>query len=412
MRVALAAAGTRGDVMPLLALGQALRRRGHEVTLAASPSFAAECAENDLAFVPMGRDVERWLREEGAKLSATPLSLLRLLGRALNAELEAQYTVLPAVAARADVLVGGGALVVGGSIAQASRIPYRYAAFTPQTLPSSEHMPTVLPFQGAPRWVNALAWRASNWVFDRLLLASLNRGRGALGLAHVKSVLEQFLPVGQVVLALDAELACSSVAAGVPCTGAWQPSTTDELPERASVFLERKGDSGRAIFAGFGSMPDPTPELTAAMVVQVARSAGRRVILSGPAHLAADDVLVLEGPVSHARLFEHVDVVIHHGGAGTTTTAARAGVAQIIVPHGGDQFGFARRAHELGVAPAPFARRALTVERLEKALRAAMSNELRASARGLAQRLAGRDGCEAMVTHLEALVSGSAPAEG
>ena len=95
-------------------------------------------------------------------------------------------------------------------------------------------------------------------------------------------------------------------------------------------------------------------------------------------------------PVAHASLFPRLAAVVHHGGAGTTHTASRAGVPQIVVPHVLDQFYFARRVHALGVAPSPIPRRKLSVERLVETLRATLENELLGErARELAQRLAG-----------------------
>ena len=40
----------------------------------------------------------------------------------------------------------------------------------------------------------------------------------------------------------------------------------------------------------------------------------------------------------HPALFPRMAAVVHHGGAGTTTSAARAGVPQLVVPHLVDQF--------------------------------------------------------------------------
>ena len=49
------------------------------------------------------------------------------------------------------------------------------------------------------------------------------------------------------------------------------------------------------------------------------------------------DCLIVD-EVDHALLFPRVAAVVHHGGSGTTATAARAGVPQVIVPHILDQF--------------------------------------------------------------------------
>jgi vancomycin aglycone glucosyltransferase len=78
-----------------------------------------------------------------------------------------------------------------------------------------------------------------------------------------------------------------------------------------------------------------------------------------------------------------VAAVIHHGGAGTTTAAARAGCPQVLIPQYTDQPYFARRVAELGVGvahdgPAP------TFDSLSAALAPALTPETRARAAALA----------------------------
>jgi len=70
----------------------------------------------------------------------------------------------------------------------------------------------------------------------------------------------------------------------------------------------------------------------------------------------------------HHVLFRRVAAVVHHGGAGTTHTAARAGVPQIVVPHLADQYYWAYRVHHLGLAAAPLDRNALSSRALERAI--------------------------------------------
>ena len=107
----------------------------------------------------------------------------------------------------------------------------------------------------------------------------------------------------------------------------------------------------RPIFGGFGSMPaagDATRRLIGA-----ARAVGRRIIVSrGWADLEliddAPDCIAVDD-VSYDVLFPRVAAVVHHGGAGTTAAAARAGVPQVITPMFGDQFYWASRIVDLGV---------------------------------------------------------------
>ena len=64
--------GTLGDALPYIAVGAALRRRGHDVALVSSPAFERQAREADLELVPVGtldeyrefiQDPELWDRE-------------------------------------------------------------------------------------------------------------------------------------------------------------------------------------------------------------------------------------------------------------------------------------------------------------------------------------------------------------
>ena len=390
MRVLLASTGTRGDVQPLIALGQRLRANGHEVVVAAAPCFRDEAIRFGLSFESMGRDVEAWLREAR---SASPLGLIQLLNRALTAELVSQFEVLPDLARAADVVVGAGAVLAGTSAAQLAGVSYRYIAYTAQTVRSDEYMPTVLPFQNMPRWLNRIAWSACRWFYDRLLLAPLNVERTKRGLPAVTNTADAFSPPGATVLALDRQL---SLPTNLDCTGAWLVRDERPLPAGLSAFLEK-----RPIFASFGSMPDPNPRRTGAMLGKAALRLGRPLITTSQAE--GEHVYWLRESVNHSALFAHASVIVHHGGAGTTAAASRSGAPQVIVPHGGDQFGFANRAHALGVAPRPLPRTAMSVERLVSAIEQAEA--CRDSARAMSMELRTNDGLAQMVRHLESLTS-------
>jgi len=55
--------------------------------------------------------------------------------------------------------------------------------------------------------------------------------------------------------------------------------------------------------------------------------------------------------VPHEWLFPRVSLAIHNGGAGTAHAAARAGVPQVILPFGVNQFFWASRVAARGAAP-------------------------------------------------------------
>jgi vancomycin aglycone glucosyltransferase len=164
-------------------------------------------------------------------------------------------------------------------------------------------------------------------------------------------------------------------------TGAWILADSSSLPPQVEDFLE---DGDPPIYAGFGSMP--ASQETSRTVIDAARAAGRRVILAqGWAELGltddASDCIAI-GDVNHQALFPRVAAVMHHGGAGTTTTAARAGVPQVITPMFSDQFYWAGRIRALGAGasiPSKTGTNDLAAA-LEKALRPAVAERARSLA--------------------------------
>jgi UDP:flavonoid glycosyltransferase YjiC (YdhE family) len=54
--------------------------------------------------------------------------------------------------------------------------------------------------------------------------------------------------------------------------------------------------------------------------------------------------------VPQAKLLQHADVVVHHGGSGTTLGALAAGVPQLVLPQGADQFANAEALRGAGAA--------------------------------------------------------------
>jgi vancomycin aglycone glucosyltransferase len=88
---------------------------------------------------------------------------------------------------------------------------------------------------------------------------------------------------------------------------------------------------------------------------------------------------------------------VHHGGAGTTTTAALAGAPQVVVPQGADQLYWARRVAELGIGTA------LVAPPTAGALSAMLASALAPETRERAQAVAGEirtDGAAVAATRL------------
>jgi len=83
---------------------------------------------------------------------------------------------------------------------------------------------------------------------------------------------------------------------------------------------------------------------------------------------------------------------VHHGGAGTTAAALRAGIPSVIVPHLGDQPFWARKLRRIGAAPEAIPARRFSEEALTRALAATLDGAMAAAAAEVARALAHEDG--------------------
>lgn len=100
-------------------------------------------------------------------------------------------------------------------------------------------------------------------------------------------------------------------------------------------------------------------------------------------------------------LFPRVAAVVHHGGAGTTTAAALAGVPQVVIPSHYDQHYWAQRVHTLGIGVA-HAAGTPTGDSLASALAQSLRPEVANGARAMAPSI-GRNGANIAAKRLLAL---------
>jgi len=111
--------------------------------------------------------------------------------------------------------------------------------------------------------------------------------------------------------------------------------------------------------------------VTASIAAALQRTGQRGILARGWGDLGGGPLppwlLAADAP-PHDWLFGRVRAVVHHGGAGVTAAALRAGVPAIVVPFLGDQRFWARRIVELGAGPPPIPRAALSAARLAAAI--------------------------------------------
>jgi len=368
-------------VQPFLALARGLAEAGHDVRLAVTTQSDKRYA------APPGVRLERVGEDVSGAEGAALLDRVMALGSPLKqARLVLEEALLPQESAMADaaaqlvewsdVVVRHHFLYMARDHAARADVPEVSVFLTPDLLPTRAHPPTGMPSLGP---LQRVGWWAANKGIGSVFLPPAQRFRAALGLPPAKGMLHDVWPSATAnVVAVSPALfpRPEDWSEHTHLTGFLRgPVTSDALLAPAlEAFLE-SGDP--PVYASFGSLsPWTEPRLsdTARLLVAAARCVGRRVIVQLPVSTdldGDDDVLRVDGS-PHAQVFPRCAAVIHHGGAGVTQTAVRAGTRAVVVPHMADQVFWAAQVERLGVGVAAPMRSKVTVESLAGALQRAL----------------------------------------
>lgn len=352
-KILLSTTGSRGDVQPMLALAIELKKQGYELRLAAGPNLREFIESYGFEFSPYGNDLKKTekQRREGTEEVFKELREYdkSYISRAFSETMEA--------AKDCDMIVVAGSYHhAGRSIAEALNIPFACLIFATVVVPSPRHPPTRMfmyrnqQAQSRPKSVNNGLWKSHEKEQNTAYLEQMNEARGKLDLPPIKTV-SHFIMGSEPWLVADATLgpASSIRAFKIKQPGPLLLENKAPLSDEIEAFLQ----SGPApIYVGFGSMLF-TGNLDGESIVEACRASGyRAIIYRGWANIdipEGDNDILAIGEHNQSKLFPRMAGIVHHGGAGTVTAAAIAGVPQIIVPNYLDQFYWAYRLKLIGI---------------------------------------------------------------
>lgn len=402
MRIWISTGGSHGDVHPFLALGQTLRRRGHDVLFAAHPYFRKDVEGAGLRLYPVGEqiDLEAILRDpQLMHPTRGTQNVLRLL-------LETVEQTVPAVreacrAYRPDVILAHHLCLGIRWVATELATPLALVALAPISwLSYSDPVPPMQRYAGRVRAALARPLLPLlTTIFTRVADRQINRMRLSLGYAAERGVMRREMIGGDLNLGLwsptfrgaTAHDPANSRICGFP----WY-DRSDRQPELTSELEQFLAAGAAPIVFSLGTAVSHAPGDFYRVAAAACERAGMRgVLLYGPAEnqpasLPRSLIGVPYAPFS--LLLPRAAATVHHGGVGSTAQALRSGRPAVIIPHSMDQFHNGLTAEKLGAALS-LPRTRLSVARLAERLRAATSDSsLQRRARELAAGLAHEDG--------------------
>lgn len=417
MNIALTTIGSTGDLQPFLALALGLQRAGHRVRVCSHDLFAERFTQAGVEYAAVGAplDEERW-RRTWARLDVAGDHILRqvevLIDELFLREaprhfqdcVEAMRGFDAAICHHGDLLGQEAALRLG--------IPWAGVFLCPGAIPTPHnpplHAPDLGPLGNRLQWaIGRLAMRK----IQRRVSASLREigsQRPGMSVTHSFSPGLNLVAASGALARIPPDLAPSFVT-----TGYWfleEPAFTP--PPGLAAFLAA-GPAPAVI--SFGSMGGEGGDRTARLLVEAGRLAGERLVIQrGFGRIAIEDAppdrVCFADFTPHDYLFPHASCVVHHGGAGTTAAASRAGKCSIVVPHLADQRYWAQTLRRAGIALKPLPRSRLTAPRLAERLgEVRRSPAMHARARGIGGRLRAENGVEQAVAAIETWMTSGSP---
>ena len=400
MRVAMLAYGSRGDIQPMVALGDELRLRGHSVVLTVNENLAEWVGRAGLDVVPMKPDMSVFLGSDRAKENMARGKVLTFLKELGAEERRANRSIIDACATAstgADLVISSVMTMYRGEcVARAFGVPHRTAALYP-ILEAGNQASFVSPVRDLRSgWLNRASWRLqdfAHWLDNR---ANIDEMCDVLGIPR-------FTRRPRVEWTPSVEMYSGDVA---PRPVEWHqrhevvgwqalsPDLRARLGEHVPADLSAWLDAGSApVFFGFGSTPVADPRAMLRDIARVTEERGLRgLVCAGWSDYGDSDALPEHLHVATSFDFDAVlprcRAAVHHGGSGTTAAVLRAGLPSVVAGVLGDQAYWAWRLERLGAGVRlPFQK--ITAARLGAALDAALPCGPRAKA--LSARLSATD---------------------
>jgi len=421
MKIGLQAWGSEGDISPFLALASGLVSAGHEVTLVVTDNIGRDYSQHalrgkfELINVPIPQP------KKGINLEKIWKEIIEIGNPLQQAELVLKHgydPVADAMMHAASELVRQSDVVIGHFFAYPLQIaaelankPAASLAIVHNCVPTRTQQAPGLPDLG--KWSYRIGWMLAQTIVNRIFLPRYNGQRERFGLPPLKDTMTQawtsqrlnLLAVSPSICQRPSDWARHHVITGFINSTDIPQSTT--LSPALLAFL----DAGEPpIFLGFGSMMMPNAVDFARDTVEIWRNAitklNIRAVVQLPEqllHLVAENHSITAIAWADYRLlFPRCAAIVHHGGAGTTQSALRAGRPSLIVAHVSDQFFWGQELERLGVAGPTQRRKGLSVAKLSSAIKSTLLNlSLAPNAKILGENMLKENGVENAVRAIE-----------
>jgi UDP:flavonoid glycosyltransferase YjiC (YdhE family) len=301
MRIALQTYGTKGDILPFIALAMALIRAEHTITLAATcidgQDYSRICQRNGINYIPVPQTVDippGKLQHIG--MSTNPVrSMIETLNVTMIPFLDQMCDTAAMLCSTHDCIVSHFGLFPCRAAAEKANIPQISVTFWPGFLImlAEQH-------QSSPAWI------AMTHVIDAIIRPSMNQVWKRLGLEPPATALNHAFFSTMLNLVAVSPLLSTDHAdehAVHKISGYLQFNDTTEiqaLPESVKSFIT---SGEKPLFMSFGSLHRIYPQRCMDLFMETARLFGDKVIIQvSGSDIVLDNKILIVGDYPHEHL--------------------------------------------------------------------------------------------------------------
>jgi UDP:flavonoid glycosyltransferase YjiC (YdhE family) len=415
MKFLLISLGSRGDIEPFLAMGNLLKRNGHEVACCFPEQFEHLAVEEGFTFFSLGTEFLELIDSEAGK---------SIMGGIKTSSLRRLYYLYllykSSIAINRKMLAIQHEVVGDYAPDQIIFHPKTVYSFAKTRIKKTLLMPMPCMIHAVddrpPVGINFNWGKRMNRLFYKMTNLAIAK--------NIKQVTSNFLTKGK----LSSQEIKSSIT-GTNTMYMISPSLfarPNEWPENAQVlgYLERDKTSqwnpsdaledflaynNKPIVLSFGSMVNGQAEETTKLFLDIFEANQIPAIINisfGGLKEPADynkELFHFVKDIPYDWIFSKVYGVIHHGGSGTSHMVTKYGCVSLIIPHIIDQFMWNEILSDQGVGPKGISIRKLSRAKLEPLVVDFYSNaSFKEKATELAKQIQGEYFEEEVLTFLQA----------